>query len=410
MVQINYKVLARDWELDPNKASEEFREAIAPNDRTKRPDILLEDFSLASLGKACLGHGVFDAIFDPRIPLTKSQFREAEEAVDSTGFSNITGQLIVNRIMQAFENEAFIGSRLVTTIPTKLNGEKIPGIGKLSDPNRDNADNLTVQEGMPYPHYGVGEDYIETPATTKRGLIVPVTREAIFFDRTGVLAMRCSQVGEVLGLAKEKRILDAISGLVNLYSWKGTTYQTYYSSTDAANWTNHLDYNCLVDWSDIDNDEVLFATTLDPNTREPVILSPQRILLTVPHLRMTAQRILGAMETRSGTGNIVIAGNPLSGLGIRLEVSSQLYRRLVAGGISAANAKNYWWYGDFARAFAYMENWPITVTERGGDSEAAFNQDIILRYKASERGAAAVLEPRAVIRNTCIESSSSSGE
>ena len=41
-----------------------------------------------------------------------------------------------------------------------------------------------MHPGMPYPHLGFGEDYIETPSTTKRGFIVPVTKEAIFFDRT----------------------------------------------------------------------------------------------------------------------------------------------------------------------------------------------------------------------------------
>ena len=37
---------------------------------------------------------------------------------------------------------------------------------------------------------GFGEDYIETPSTTKRGFIVPVTKEAIFFDRTHLVLSR----------------------------------------------------------------------------------------------------------------------------------------------------------------------------------------------------------------------------
>ena len=59
---------------------------------------------------------------------------------------------------------------------------------------------------MPYPNVGLGEDYIETPSTTKRGFIVPVTREAIFFDRTHLILQRAAEVGEVLGLNKEKRL------------------------------------------------------------------------------------------------------------------------------------------------------------------------------------------------------------
>jgi hypothetical protein len=47
-----------------------------------------------------------------------------------------------------------------------------------------------------------------------------------------------------------------------------------------------------------------------------------------------------------------------------------------------------------------MENWPITVTQSPANSEADFAQDIVLRFKASERGAAAVINPRYVIKNT----------
>ena len=44
-----------------------------------------------------------------------------------------------------------------------------------------------------------------------------------------------------------------------------------------------------------------------------------------------------------------------------------------------------------------MENWPITVTQAAQNSEAEFTQDIVVRFKASERGAAAVLNPRFVV-------------
>ena len=45
-------------------------------------------------------------------------------------------------------------------------------------------------------------------------------------------------------------------------------------------------------------------------------------------------------------------------------------------------------------------NWPITVTQAPVGSEAEFNNDIVLRFKASERGAAAVINPRYVVKNT----------
>src|SRR6476660_8946132 len=92
------------------------------------------------------------------------------------------------------------------------------------------------------------------------------------------------------------------------------------------------------------------------------------------------------------------AANPLSGY--RVFDSRLAYRRIIASGIAAATAKKYWFVGDFRRAFAYMENWPITVTQAPLGSEAEFNNDIVLRFKASERGAAAVINPRYVVKNT----------
>jgi len=411
---ISAKKLMAGYRADPDRCRTELREALCRGSKGEPGGIRMEEFSLRRLAEECLGYQTVNDVFDPRNEPSARQLREAEEAVDSTGFSNIMGQLLINRVMEAFQSEAFVASRLIPTVPTRLDGEKIPGIGKIKDPTSDNASNLAVHEGMPYPHAGVSEDYIETPSTTKYGLIIPVTREAIFFDRTGLLARRCSEVGEVLGLNKEKRLLDMYCGYssgTGMYKWKGTYYETYYSSTDSGEWINHLDGNELVDWTDIDNAEDLFTNLLDPNTSEPVVLGGNGMTLFVPaQLGSTGRRILNATEIRetTNTNTVTVSGNPLRGKNIRLEESRQLYRRMVAKGVSASEAAATWFYGDPAKAFAYMENWPITVTQSGMDSDVAFNQDIFLRYKASERGVAAVMEPRAMVRCRAVSTSSSS--
>ena len=93
-----------------------------------------------------------------------------------------------------------------------------------------------------------------------------------------------------------------------------------------------------------------------------------------------------------------MAANPLGNYTV---VESRLaYRRMIAAGYNAEQAKKFWFIGDFRRAFAYMENWPITVTQSPVNSEAEFNQDIVVRFKASERGAAAVINPRYVVKST----------
>lgn len=382
---IKYRELKRRYDLDgAQKTTEHLSEALGQ--RQLKP----EDFSLRDLAEALVPDGHhWVRRMDPRSS-GGTTVLEATDGVDVTAFLNITGQIIYSKIMEAYHQEAFVVSKLVDTIPTRLDGEKIPGIARLADGVNE------VHPGMPYPSLGFGEDYIETPSTTKRGFIVPVTKEAIFFDRTNLVLSRAAEVGEVLGLNKEKRLIDLLIGATNNYKWRGTSYNTYQTATP---WINVKSGNELVDWTDVDAAEQLFADILDPNTGEPVLIRATHVLV-MPAYRHAAHRIFNAAEieyTGSGAATLTRAANPLGSYTVR--ESRLAYRRVVAGGVTAANAKKWWFIGDFKRAFAYMENWPITVTQSPQNSEAEFNNDIVVRFKASERGAAAVMNPRYVVKN-----------
>jgi len=386
---IRYRELRRRYQAEgPEKTVRHLREALAQRDL--RP----EDFSIRDLAEALVPEGhEWVRTMDPRNPGGTSLL-EASEAVDLTAFLNVTGQVIYSRILEAYTQEAFVVSKLVDAVPTRLDGEKIPGIGPIEDGATE------VHPGMPYPHVGFGEDYIETPSTIKHGLIVAVTREAIFFDRTNLVLSRAAEVGEVLGLNKEKRLVDLVIGATNNYRWKGTAYNTYYASGGGGPWVNELASNELVDWTDVDSAEQLFADVLDPNTGEPILVQPDTILV-MPAYRHAAARVINAAEihyTASGQPTTTYSRNPLSGY--RVFDSRLVFRRIVASGVSADAAKKWWFIGNFRRAFAYMENWPITVTQSPPGSEADFNQDIVVRFKASERGAAAVINPRYVVKST----------
>ncbi len=52
---------------------------------------------------------------------------------------------------------------------------------------------------------------------------------------------------------------------------------------------------------------------------------------------------------------------------------------------------------------------PSTVVQAPVNSEAEFTQDVVVRFKASERGQAAVIEPRKFQRHRALSTSSSSG-
>jgi len=315
---------------------------------------------------------------------------EASSGVSLSAFTNITGQIVYSAMMQGYQQDAFIAQQLVPNIPTRLSGEKIPGITGLYDSVEE------VNPGMPFPEMGFGEDYTETPATTKRGFIISVDKETIFFDRTSQVVQRAGQVGEVLGRKKEKLLWDVIAGITNNYKWRGTTYNTYQTSTP---WINTASGAELLDWTDLDTAEQLFSNILEPNTDEPIVVEPDTVVI-MPKKRHTLRQILGASQLRvtSPTSAITqtIAPNTIQGYS---SVESRFaYRRIISSGVAAADAANWWFLGNFKKAFAWMENWPITVVQAPDNHEAEFKQDIVLRWKASERGIAAVMNPRYVVK------------
>ena len=386
MNTLNYKELKRQFELDGaartvNHLSEALNEGqLAP-----------EDFSIRDLAETVVENGSeWVRSLDPRN--NSSAVVSESDGVDLTAFLNISGQIIFTKIRQAYENEAFVLSKAVSTIPTRFSGEKIPGIGRLGD------EAMEVAPGMPYPNAGLSEEYTETPETVKRGLIVPITREAIFFDRTNLILRRAEEAGEALGLNKEKRILDCVLGVTNTYKFNGSSYNTYYSAGGSP-WINALASNELVDYKNVDKAEQLFADMLDPSTGEPILIQPKSVLV-MPAYRFAAAKTFldGDVTFNLSTSQSIKTRNPLRHYDVM--ESALAYRRLVASGVSSTDAKKYWYLGDFKKAFAYMENWPISVTRSVVNSDANFERDILVRYKASERGVPAVLDPRYVVKCT----------
>ena len=351
-----------------------------------------EDFSLRELFEAFCGVQALNRL-DPRNP-GDMIIGVKEEAVDSTAFSNITGQILYNRIMQGWRDaDQGLFDRMVTTIPTVFNGEKIPGVTAIDD------EEFQVPEGMEFPRGGFGEDYLETPATTKYGQIVEVTKEAIFFDRTGLVLNRAATVGQRLAYGKMKRILKVIIGAVNNHKWKGTTYNTY--QTALGTWINKKVSHTITDWSDLEEMELLWADMTNPDTGNALEMPIRKQVLCSPHKKFTMRRILNATEIRQGDGSAGNAdthsSNPLDGY--EEPIGSALFYQLLqsALSLSAANAKNVVIIGNFPEAFWYMQNWPITVVPAPSNSEPEFSRDVVSRFKASERGVAFAREPRKVI-------------
>lgn len=374
----------------------------------------IKDFSLKECAIAFCGEAWYrrlDPSNGPRGPGYHSAQALLEagggDAVDVTAFSNITGQILFNKILEGWEQAGMIGEQLVQTIDTKLDGEKLPWISRIIGAGGASAgaygpgEGEPIHPGMPYPEANLAEQYLTTPSTMKWGEILSITKEAIFFDRTGQLLMRAGEIGTRLRYNKEKRILDYVVGAVNTFNWKGTTYNTYLSG--GTYWSNVLTSTPLVDWTSVQAAEMLFSLMTDPDTTNPIVVLPDT-LLVMPARLHTARRIISATENRT-TGTVTspfqnqtLAGNTLNPYKI---LSSPILRqRSINMGVAAANVDDHWWLGQFTKAFAYMRNWDVTVVQAPANATADFERDIVTRYKASERGTPAVIDPRYVAQMT----------
>jgi len=368
----NYKGLKKEQRLPEWK--EEFRQIMKDGHLTGTDWPLKEQFMM-------LVDGGRDMVLD------RNDFRSmnVSEAVSTADFANVNGQIVYNEVMKGYTNEVFISQELQTTVPTDLNGEKIGGATNIGD------DAGVVSEGMPFPEVGISEDFIETPMTDKYGLIVSVTKEAIFFDRTMQVLKNASDVGKAIGIRKEKRSLSTILGITNSYNRRSVAIDSYGNSSGVHDWDNLSASTALQDWTDLDAVWQLLAAVTDPNTGEPILNIPSQIIIP-PALRDTIKRVLNAthVEATTNTSNVTRSGSP-----------NDPYQWYTSQYVtSVGGSSTTWFMGNFREAFRYMENWPMTVTSQQAGATAEFERDILVRHKASERGSPAVYDPRLVAKAT----------
>ncbi len=379
---INCRELRKRYEMDgADRTVAHLTEALNSG------DLKPEDFSLRDLAESLVPNG--EALLREMNP--RGDQAASPLGNDPSAFNQVTGTIIESKIRNAYNKGIFAVSKCVATIPTRCDGEKIHA-SQVSDGT------ATVEPGEQYPIVGLSGDYVETPSTTKHGLIVPITREAIFFDRTHLVLSKATEVGETLALNKEKRILDMVLGLANTYNYNGVAHDTY--QTGATPWKNVLPGNVLQDWDNIDAAENLLGAMIDPSSGEHLLAEIDTVLV-MPQLRTVAHRLLHASElAHQNAASAPMSAVPSPFAGYTLIASRLAYQRLLEASPVVTNPENVWIIGNFAKAFAYMENWPITVTRSSIGSEADFTQDVVVRFKASERGTPAILNPRYVVKCT----------
>lgn len=318
---------------------------------------------------------------------------DAADSVAFTDFSNITNQYLFSMVKEQLQTQPFLHRSM--GIQSKFtpwqNGERVPGIGPLSD------DSEVVGEGEEYPTAKLSEEYIEMPATKKRGFKVQITKEAAFGDQTGRVVSTAMSMADAMGYEKEKRFLDLITGQTNSYNYNGNAIDTYGDNSGTHNWDNLIASNALVDYTDIQNALLAWDDMTHPTTGEPIFPVGYTLLLPTD-LVMKARTIINAteLETVDNQANATTlrysSPNPLAGL--PMSIASNAY-------VSARTSSTTTWYiGDFSKAFCEIYNWQMQTDQAPMNSQLFHDRDIVMSFKVSEKSEYAVEEPRYVIKCT----------
>lgn len=392
---------------------EEIRESLGiTEDQYGRPTLgknrlAPEEYSLRTLAEATCGRDFVEEYFNPVSGLDRMTMLEAGPGLDPTAMLNINtyslavAGLVEAKIIERFQNPAFIGDDLVEIRQTRKNGDKLIGVSNIGNKSR------TRGIGEPHPRAQFGELWVKTPETTEQALAVEVTQEAVFYDLTGEVLDVAGGVGDELGYARELAILRMFCGASNTYSFKDTTYNTYQTSTP---WVNDQS-NQFTDWTSIDSARQLFVGMTDPITGKEILVMPDTIVcdeakrgLTEHTLRQTYYEERTDRSTDVGV-RVTGGGSVLQRIlpNLQLKASPILHNVLTDSanglGLSSSNAQLYWWLAQPKKAFAWMENWPLRVRQASATEFVMMDRGLIAAYFANYRGKEAVKEPRYVVRN-----------
>lgn len=392
--------MAKLYDLFSNITTKEAKKATGDRvlNLIKEGKIKVKDLSILDIARATLGDSALMKIQSMDADSVAVGLRESVDPVSLNSFSDITQLLVLEGAMEAYNAPEYIGSMLIKEETSRRDNVRKPGIALIDD------DALVVPEGEEYPDVKFNQDYQDLPTSQKRGLKIGVTREAIFFDETGMITTRAASIGERIGTNKEKRILRTFLGLTNNYNRNGVARNTYVAASDPR--VNKIASNPLTDWHSVDTANQLFTGMTDDRVRnlvgEPIQVTPDTIVVS-KYKVMTAIQIMQATMVRRATNAAVdqtYSANPLNMLPMAPLTSVWLDWLLVnEGGVSATNAKEYWTIGQPKKAFTYRTLFPFQMVTAPPNATAEFERDVLLQYRGSERGVCYVEAPWYVVQS-----------
>lgn len=209
-----------------------------------------------------------------------------------------------------------------------------------------------------------------------------LTKEAIFFDKTGQLMDRARELGMEGARFREEIILRKVTD-IDGDALDGSALYT--SPNDNLLTTNPLG---TPGWENTHTN--LLEKKDDGPEQKPVwVMGDRPFMLVAPNLWTKAEKLRQA-EAAPGSFEQNLQNDP--------NLARNMYDIVLNPYL--AQGTTDWYYGSFKRQFRWEEVWPLeTFTRVGQDTEEGFNRDIIQQFKVSLFGGCGAVDTRFVVKN-----------
>ena len=353
------------------------------NDLLETGKVRTSDFSFRQL---------FEELVD--CPMGADASRVAE-ALNSSAFPTIAAKVINKDIIDEY-NLALgdVGSLVRESQAMRTDEELVVGF------SAGDTTPLLRRQGMAYEETSMGEKNWKIKMADF-GRMISLTREVIYEDRTGEVLSRAKDVGRAGGHHKQKMIVETIEATARTAfeeasfggaHFKGndiTMYSNDHSSLDGQTNDNLVASNALVDYTDLEAVYLAFADMVD-EAGDKISIVPKTILIPSA-LKATASKIMNSQFLHYGGSNDNVPSyNPVDDLGGGLNIMSSVFM----------GDTTTWYMGDFPSQLLGLNVYKPATASQGADSELAFTNQIVARFRWSYHYGIGHTDWRYIIKST----------